>query len=226
MSAGSLASQNSFTSTATANTVIQRLSNNNNNNNQNTKSFPIYSQPKKIRPPPCRRSSSTYLSETEKAILNSNYPIRIDENDSEQGQEELEEIVVNGERGYWINKNEEKNWIKNNSNNVSFLPLNEYEINQDSDPTIITKKCNQKITLEQEIAIRYLRPPTPPSPGPLIIKQECGSLLPPAVPLIIRQQPPRPHTPAPLVIREAPPPPPPSIEKKVVFFFKFFLDKI
>lgn len=33
-----------------------------------------------------------------------------------------------------------------------------------------------------------------------------NSLVPPAPPLIIRQQPPRPITPQPLVIREAPPP--------------------
>jgi hypothetical protein len=68
----------------------------------------------------------------------------------------------------------------------------------------------------QELAIRYLRPPTPPPPGEILINQECNTLTPPAPPLIIRQQPARPCTPEPLVIREAPPPAPEQYCKKVI----------
>jgi hypothetical protein len=68
----------------------------------------------------------------------------------------------------------------------------------------------------QEIAIRYLRPPTPPPPGEILINQECNTLTPPAPPLIVRQQPPRPDTPEPLVVREAPPAPPEPVGKKVI----------
>ncbi len=61
--------------------------------------------------------------------------------------------------------------------------------------------------------MRYLKPPTPPPPGDIIIKQECNYTCAPTPPLIIRQQPPRPCTPEPLVIRECPPPSPPLAQQ-------------
>ena len=81
---------------------------------------------------------------------------------------------------------------------------------------IIYEFKNYKLTDIQEIAIRYLRPPTPPAPGEILINQECNTLTPPAPPLIIRQQPARPVTPEPLVVREAPPTPPEQVGKKVI----------
>lgn len=138
------------------------------------------------------------LSEVETAILKSSEPIKLNE---------TEEIVVNGERGVWVNKSESLKW-------KGALPLSEYKINEDPNPQIIHKKTNQNLVYHQEVAIRYLRPPTPPPPGPIFIQQEANTSLPPAPPLVIRQQPPRPATPPPLVIREAPPPPPPQVGKK------------
>lgn len=41
-------------------------------------------------------------------------------------------------------------------------------------------------------------------------------MLPPAPPLVIRQQPPRPCTPEPLVVREAPPKLPPAVGQKII----------
>ena len=64
--------------------------------------------------------------------------------------------------------------------------------------------------------MRYLRPPTPPAPGEIIITQEPNYVPAPAPPLIIRQQPARPTTPEPLVIREAPPQPPTQIGRKII----------
>jgi hypothetical protein len=66
------------------------------------------------------------------------------------------------------------------------IPINEYSINEDSSPEIITKRADQTLTYIQELAVRYLRPPTPPAPGEIIITQEINSLTPPAPPLIIR----------------------------------------
>jgi hypothetical protein len=66
------------------------------------------------------------------------------------------------------------------------------------------------------LAVRYLRPPTPPAPGEIVITQEPNVLTPPAPPLVIRQQPPRPITPEPLVVREAPPPAPQPIGRKLI----------
>ena len=114
-----------------------------------------------------------------------------------------------GERGIWANKSEALNWHGE-------LPLASYSINQDPHPEVITKKSRQSIEYVQELAIRYLRPPTPPAPGEILITQEANVLTPPAPPLIIRQQPARPATPEPLIIREAPPQPPAPVGRKLI----------
>jgi len=93
---------------------------------------------------------------------------------------------------------------------------NGYKINFDPNPQIIRKHATDAVTYKQEVAVRYLRPPTPPPPGPLIIKEVRNPALPPAPPIVIRQRPPRPATPPPLIIRERPPQPPPQLAPKVV----------
>lgn len=141
-----------------------------------------------------------YLSSVEAAILRSTVPIDVNE---------TEEITVLGQRGIWANKAEVNSWR-------GALPISEYKINEDNNPEIITKVTQQNLTYIQELAVRYLRPPTPPPPGEIVITQETNSLTPPAPPLIIRQQPPRPSTPEPIVIREAPPQAPPAVGRKVI----------
>jgi len=145
-------------------------------------------------------ASGTILSEIEQAILRSNVPIDINE---------TEEITVLGQRGIWANRAEVINWR-------GIIPITEYIINEDANPEIITKRSQQTLTYIQELAIRYLRPPTPPAPGEIIITQEMNTLTPPAPPLVIRQQPARATTPEPLVIREAPPQAPLAVGRKVI----------
>ena len=144
--------------------------------------------------------SAQYLSQMETAILRSQIPIEINE---------TEEITVLGERGIWANKDEVVQW-------QGVIPITQYVINEDQHPEIITKKSTQHLEYVQELAIRYLRPPTPPTPGEIIITQEANSSIAPAPPLIIRQQPARAETPEPLVIREAPPEPPVVVGRKVI----------
>jgi hypothetical protein len=93
-------------------------------------------------------------------------------------------------------------------------PLNNIEF--DNDPELIHLKSNQIVKYKQNIGIRYLRPPTPPAPGDIVIIQEPNTRTSPDPPLVIRQQPARPITPEPLVIREAPPQPPPAIDRKLI----------
>lgn len=93
---------------------------------------------------------------------------------------------------------------------------NGYKINFDPNPQIIRKHANDAVTYKQEVAVRYLRPPTPPPPGPLIIKEVRNPALPAAPPIVIRQRPPRPATPPPLIIRERPPQPPAQLAPKVI----------
>ncbi len=52
--------------------------------------------------------------------------------------------------------------------------LSQYPINYDPSPHIIRKKLDdhhQPIVYKQQIAVRYLCPPTPPPPAPLIIRE-------------------------------------------------------
>ncbi|CAF0853156.1 unnamed protein product [Adineta ricciae] len=93
---------------------------------------------------------------------------------------------------------------------------NGYKINFDPNPQIIRKHANDAVTYKQEVAVRYLRPPTPPPPGPLIIKEVRNPALPAAPPIVIRQRPPRPATPPPLIIREKPPQPPVQLAPKLI----------
>lgn len=138
------------------------------------------------------------LSHIERSILRSSNPIEVSE---------TEEISVLGNKGIWLNKSEVLNWRGD-------LNINEYMINEDANPQVITKRIDRSIEYVQELAIRYLRPPTPPAPGEIVITMEPNIPTEPAPPLIIRQQPARASTPEPLVVREAPPQPPPAVGTK------------
>jgi hypothetical protein len=74
-------------------------------------------------------------------------------------------------------------------------------INQDPDPIHIMKPNTQNVVYKQQVNIRYLQPPTPPPPAPIIIREK--QLPTPAAqpPIIIRQTAPAPPTPVPLIIR-------------------------
>jgi hypothetical protein len=145
-------------------------------------------------------SKHSFLNDIETAILRSDSPISL---------KETEELSVLGQRGIWANKSEVVNW-------KGVIPISEYLINEDANPEILNKRVKQQLEYVQELAIRYLRPPTPPVPGEIVITQEPNILTPPAPPLVIRQQPPRPSTPEPLIIREAPPRPPTPVGVKLI----------
>jgi hypothetical protein len=144
--------------------------------------------------------SASFKSKIEDAIMKSMEPIPI---------AETKEITANKEKGIWANRCEVCTWKGD-------LPITEYPINEDACPEVITKKSCKKVEYCQEVAVRYLKPPAAPEPGPIIIKEESGKPPAPAPPIVIRQQPPRPCTPEPLVIREAPPCPPPCIPQQVI----------
>jgi hypothetical protein len=80
----------------------------------------------------------------------------------------------------------------------------------DPNPVVIQKK-SKPITYVQKITVGYYKPPAPPAPGPVIIKEVRPPQAPPPPPLFVRVQPPPPPEQAPIVIREAPPPRPKAI---------------
>jgi hypothetical protein len=154
-----------------------------------------------------QHETGSYFSQIEEAILKSTHPIKLNHTD---------EVSALGNHGIWANKDEVVNWKGD-------IPICEYSLNEDTRPRIITKRALKNLEYIQELAIRYLRPPTPPTPGDIVITQEANSIIPPAPPLVIRQQPPRPSTPEPLVLREAPPKPPSAIGNLFcVFYFIFY----
>jgi len=80
----------------------------------------------------------------------------------------------------------------------------------DPNPVVIQKK-SKPITYIQKINLAYYKPPAPPAPGPVIIKEVRPPQAPAPPPLYVRIQPPPPPEQAPIVIREAPPPRPKHI---------------
>lgn len=80
----------------------------------------------------------------------------------------------------------------------------------DPNPVVIQKK-SKPVTYVQKINLAYYKPPAPPAPGPVIIKEVRPPQAPAPPPLYVRIQPPPPAEQAPLVIREAPPPRPRQI---------------
>ena len=73
--------------------------------------------------------SGNYVSEIEQQILRAQQPVQI---------AETEEITVNGERGVWANRGEVVNWR-------GVIPIEQYVINQDTNPEIITKRSAQSL---------------------------------------------------------------------------------
>jgi hypothetical protein len=130
----------------------------------------------------------------EQAILQAAQPLDIKTTDV---------FNFNGQNYQWCNKYETDSF-------------NDYEINKDNKPNLIAKQNKAEIEYEQEIIVRYLRPPTPPTPGDIILKQERNLAATPPPPIVLRQQPERPETPQPLIIRETPPKQPPDIRPKFI----------
>ncbi|CAF3874573.1 unnamed protein product [Rotaria magnacalcarata] len=103
--------------------------------------------------------------------------------------------------------------------NESNLSAEHYlrEINcADNPPVKVVKPNTQNVVYRKEIRIRYLQPPTPPPPAPIIIREKRIPPIPPQSPLLIRERKPEARTPPPLTIRERPPTPPAPLEPYVI----------
>ena len=101
-----------------------------------------------------------------------------------------------------------------NLRQVPNIPLEQYTLNVDSNPTVIRKKAEGRINLVQNVSLKFLKPPMPEQPGDIMITQEPDVQAPPAPPLVIRQKPDEPINPQPVVVRERPPVPPQPIGPK------------
>ena len=104
-----------------------------------------------------------------------------------------------------------------NSRQNPNIPIEQYKLQVDPNPTVIRKKAEGRVTLTQNVSLKFLKPPAPEQPGDITITQEQDVQAPAAPPLVIRQPaPPAPATPEPLIVRERPPQPPNPIGPKVI----------
>jgi hypothetical protein len=151
------------------------------------------------------KNNKHYESKIEESILKSSAPITSNES---------EEIEAFGHRGLWLNKQESLNFN-------GPIPLHQYKLNDDPNPELVRKAYTQPIEYNQEISVRYLRPPTPPEPGDLIIRRDPSIQQQAAPPLILRQYPvnrSKSSEPVvmPIVIREKAPKEPVKIPRNVI----------
>ena len=100
--------------------------------------------------------------------------------------------------------------------------LENSNLNDDPNPIVIRKKVEKKVTLVQNVSLKFLRPTLAEQPGDITIIQEPDTRAPPDPPLVIRQIPLVESAKAePIIIRERPPlTPTPIGPKKIVIIGK------
>ena len=123
-------------------------------------------------------SSFSNNSGIEQAIRTSSVPI---------SSNESEEVNALGNRGVLLNKNEIQNWR-------GTVPIDRFKLNDDPNPEVITKSSSQPIEYNQDVQIKWLRPPSI-QPGDIVIKRQADTVLPAAPPLVVRQHAPEPPAP-------------------------------
>ena len=95
------------------------------------------------------------------------------------------------------------------------IPLDQYKLQVDPNPTVIRKKAEGRVTQVQTVSLKFLKPPQPEQPGDITITQEADIQAPAAPPLVIKQPaPPAALAPAALIVRERPPEMPMPIPPK------------
>ncbi|CAF0892850.1 unnamed protein product [Brachionus calyciflorus] len=94
-----------------------------------------------------------------------------------------------------------------NSSEYKLEKFGDVPLNEDENPIVIKKENKDEIVYKQNVFIRWLQPPTPPPPAPIIIREVQDPTPETLPPLVICKQAPRPPTPPPLIIRERPPTP-------------------
>jgi hypothetical protein len=158
-------------------------------------------------------TNTNYKSEIERNIQNSTIPIEFEHEDSIPP-----ELLELGIKGIWINKSESDNWTPGK------VPLSQYKLQIDPQPRIVKlnyPKCIERIEAK---AVKFLRPPTPPPPGDIVITQLPDYQPPEAPPIIIRQLAEDHCDPKPKIIRERPPTPPEVLESKNIYLPGKILD--
>jgi len=147
---------------------------------------------------PSAARHQAFNSNIEQQVINAQQPIQHNERDTVQAGQY---------RGLYLNKREVDQFR-------GPQPIESYQINEDSNPEVIKKRLD-KLKYTQEVAVRYLNPPAAPKPGDLIIREKQGQI-PPAPPVVIREEGCKASTPTPKIYREAPPKRPACIPPQTI----------
>lgn len=148
------------------------------NSIQSSESDPIISirgnSSKKYSNRPCDATKliQQYKSEIETKILESKRPLQVNE---------AVTYNLKGKKFVWLNKKECDEW-------KGSIPLSEYPIDFDEKKAQVVKlKHEQAKDQTRTYKIKYLKPPAPPTPPPIIIRQKPDIPATPAPPLILRE---------------------------------------
>ncbi|CAF0753493.1 unnamed protein product [Didymodactylos carnosus] len=100
-------------------------------------------------------------------------------------------------------------WINNNTQQQNVSDSLEDKQDSDESSAIVIHKSTKDYVMKQEVAIRLLRPPTPPPSGPIVIREVREKPKRIASPIIIQENKCiNSKTPSPIIFRERPPEPP------------------
>ncbi|CAF0990084.1 unnamed protein product [Didymodactylos carnosus] len=136
------------------------------------------------------------------------------------GMESTENLASSAPFNYASSSSLYRSTSRGNLGPISYplvpLDLNNYPVNYDPHPEMVYRPNFDHITYKQDVAVRYLQPPTPPPPGPIVIREIRAPALPDAPPIVIKQRPPVALTPPPVIVRERPPEPPAIIPSRLV----------
>jgi hypothetical protein len=146
-----------------------------------------------------KRSSPSNTTPT-----NSNSPANNNNNNSARSVTFQEQVV---------NIDEENIDVEEKAGTILQHELTSVPVNVDPNPEIINKPNAQTVNYTQNVSLKFLKPPSPPAPGDITVRQEPDVQAPPLSPILIQQNPksPPPVKPPARVIRERPPIPPPAI---------------
>jgi hypothetical protein len=139
-------------------------------------------------------------SALEQRLLSSQEPITVDE---------TETITANGISGIHANRAETAQWRSREGRSAA-----DYAFLNDPNPQVIRKRGVQKLRHVQEVEVKFLKPPQPPTPPPIQIVREGDTQSEQAPPVVIVQPGRVGADAAPVVLRERPPRPPAAVAPK------------
>lgn len=141
-------------------------------------------------------------SALEQRLLSSQEPVTTNE---------TQVITANGITGIHANANETAQWRSREGRTVA-----DYQFLNDPNPIVVRRRGQEKIRHIQEVEVKFLKPPQPPTPPPIQIIREGDTQAEQAPPIVIVQPGRVGDDAAAIVLRERPPKPPAPVAPKEI----------